>query len=115
MGVSSERTQRTDERFVVNMINPKFQPRFIRVTPFVAWAIVLIAYSITGMLFIAGEPILTGLFSALYGQLPDQAVPIANTMRILFYVLPIALDLLLSLWAFLVTTRRQPVTKPIQW
>ena len=89
-------------------------PNFIRVTPLVAWAIVLIAYSITGMLFIAGEPILTGVFSTTYDDLPDQAVPIANMLRTLFYALPIAFDLLLSLWAFLVTTRRQPVTRPIE-
>lgn len=93
----------------------KYQPSFIQVTPLVAWAIVLIAYSITGMLFIAGEPIITGVYNVLYNQIPDQAVPIATTLRLLFYAIPIAIDLLLSLWAFLVTTRRQPVTRPIEW
>ncbi len=93
----------------------KYTPMFIQVTPLIAWAIVIIAYSITGMLFIAGEPIVSGVYNALYGDLPDQAVNTASMMRLLFYILPIALDLLLSLWAFLVTTRRQPVTRPIDW
>jgi hypothetical protein len=97
------------------MLNTKYQPMFVQVTPLVAWAIVIIAYSITGMLFVAGEPIVTGLFGALYSQLPDQSIPIADTLRLLFYALPIAIDLLLSLWAFLVTTRRQPVTRPIRF
>jgi hypothetical protein len=91
-------------------MQPQYNPQFVRVTPLVAWSLVILAYCMTGMLFLAGEPIISGIYSALYNSLPDQAIGSANTLKLLFYAVPILFDLLLSLWAFLVTTRRYPVT-----
>lgn len=79
------------------------------VSPLVAWAIVIIAFSITGLMFLASEPIIATVYSSLFGMVPDEGVPTMNMLKMLYYAIPVGVNVLLFIWAFLVTTRRQPV------
>jgi len=96
VGVSSERTERTLEGSLM-------------VQPLTAWLIVIIAVSLSGVTWLISAPIVSALYSATSGMLPEEAEGVALTMRIEFMIIPIIIDVLLAVWAFLVTTRRQPV------
>jgi hypothetical protein len=79
------------------------------VQPLTAWLIVIIAVSFSGVTWLISAPIVQAFYSATSGMLPEEAEGIAMTMRIEFMIVPIIIDVLLAVWAYLVTTRRQPV------
>ena len=82
------------------------------VSPLVAWAIVIVCFSLTGMLFLASEPIVAAIYTAMYGMVPAEGAGTMNMIKLLYYGIPVAFNLGLFLWAMLVTTRRQPVIGP---
>ena len=84
-------------------------------SPLVAWAVVLLAVCITGMLWLASAPIISALYTATSGQISEQALGTAMMMRLEFIAIPIVIDVLFVIWAFLVTTRRQAVTTAGGW
>lgn len=88
---------------------------FVRVTPMVAWVIVIAVYFLTALLFISGEGIISGVYAMLYPELSKEAVGPANILRTLYYVIPILFDIFITVWAFLVTTRRQVLTREARW
>ena len=96
------------------MINPQRLPLPVRVTPLVAWSVVLIVFSVSSFLWLISEPIVHIIYTSLYGMIPSEAVGPADVMKYEFYAILIIINLLFVLWAFLVTTRRQPVTTPGQ-
>ena len=63
----------------------------------------------SGATWLISAPIVSAFFSATSSMLPEEAEGAAMTLRIQFIVFPIIIDCLLAVWAFLVTTRRQPV------
>ena len=79
------------------------------VQPLTAWLIVIVAVSMSGAVWLVSAPIVSALYLATGSYLPEEAEGIAATMRIEFMIIPIIIDCLLAVWAFLVTTRRQPV------
>ena len=79
------------------------------VQPLTAWLIVIIAVSMSGVAWLISAPIVSVFYSATADMLPEEAAGAALTMRIEFMVIPIIIDCLFVIWAFLVTTRRQPV------
>jgi len=85
------------------------------VSPLVAWTVVLLAVSITALLWLGSAPIISALYTATSGQLSEQATGPAMMMRLEFIAIPIVIDVLFVIWAFLVTTRRQAVTTPGGW
>lgn len=64
------------------------------------------------MLFLASEPMVATVYTALYGMVPDEGAPTMNMLKLLYYAIPIGWNIGLFIWAFLVTTRRQPVINP---
>jgi len=87
----------------------------IMATPFQAWAIVLIASSITFLIWIVSAPVISAMYTATSGQISDEAQGAANMMRLEFIVFPVIITVGLTIWAALVTTRRQAVTTPGGW
>jgi len=81
------------------------------VQPLTAWLIVIVAVSLSGVTWLISAPIVQALYSATSGMLPEEAEGVAMTLRIQFMIFPIIIDLLLVVWAYLVTTRRQAVVQ----
>jgi hypothetical protein len=79
------------------------------VQPLTAWLIVVIAVSMSGAVWLISAPIVQTLYSATSSYLPEEAEGIAMTLRLEFMIIPIIMDCLLTVWAYLVTTRRQAV------
>ena len=96
MGVSSEGRERNVESDQMT-------------SPLTAWLIVVIAVSMSGATWLISAPIVQVLYSSTSGYLPEEAEGIALTLRLEFMIIPIIIDLLLTVWAYLVTTRRQAV------
>ena len=82
------------------------------VSPLQAWSLVIIACSITFLLWIISAPFVAAFYTATNGKISDEAQGAANMMRIEFIIFPIAICIGLAVWAALVTTRRQIVTTP---
>ena len=81
----------------------------LMVQPLTAWIIVIIAVSMSGATWLISAPIVQALYSATSDMLPEEAAGAAMTLRIQFMIIPIIMDCLLVVWAYLVTTRRQMV------
>jgi hypothetical protein len=65
----------------------------------------------SGAVWLISAPIVQVLYSSTSAYLPEEAEGIALTLRLEFMIIPIIMDCLLAVWAFLVTTRRQPVVQ----
>jgi len=85
------------------------------VSPIFAWTITLIAIVVTAMLWLVSAPIVSALFSSTSGLLPEEASGAVLTMRLEFITIPIIICIGFIVWAYLVTTRRQLVTRPGAW
>jgi hypothetical protein len=81
------------------------------VQPLTAWLIVIVAVSMSGAVWLIAAPIVSALYLATGSYLPEEAEGIAATMRLEFMIIPIIIDVLLAIWAFLMTTRRQAVVQ----
>jgi hypothetical protein len=78
-------------------------------SPLTAWLIVVVAVSMSGAAWLISAPIVQALYLATSSYLPEEAEGIAMTLRLEFMIIPIIIDCLLTVWAYLVTTRRQAV------
>ncbi len=80
-------------------------------SPLTAWLIVLIAVCMSGITWLISAPIVSALYSSTADLLPEEAASAAMTLRIEFMIIPIIIDILLTVWAFLTTTKRQAVVQ----
>lgn len=81
------------------------------VSPLQAWGVTLIASVLTAFIWLVSAPIVSALYSATSGLLPEEAEGAAYMMRVQFIIFPIIICSLLVVWSFIVTTRRQPVVR----
>ena len=84
----------------------------VRVSPLLAWTVALMGIVITAMLWVVSAPIVTAFYNAMGSDLPEQAQGPSTTLRLQFIIFPVIICVGLVVWAFLVTTRRQVVTRP---
>jgi hypothetical protein len=87
-------------------------PLPIQVSPLVAWSLVLLTVSGTFLTWLIGEPIRAALMTQFASQLADETIPPLNILNVTWFGIPIVVSILITVWAYLVTTRRQPVISP---
>jgi heme/copper-type cytochrome/quinol oxidase subunit 2 len=75
-----------------------------------AWLVTLFTWVITGMLWVVAAPVVSALYTATSDMLPEEATSASMMLRLEFILFPIAISIGFTVWAFLVTTRRQVVT-----
>jgi|GEM_PF-4182202 len=80
--------------------------------PLHAWALVIITVGITFFLWLVLEPLRGTLMSSMSAYIPMQANTPLNILNILWFGAPIIISVLMAIWAFLVTTKRQVLVNP---
>jgi hypothetical protein len=80
--------------------------------PLHAWLLVLLTVGTTFLIWLIGEPIRQMLMDGLYGQMPTEAIAPLNILNTCWFGIPIIVSVLITIWAFLATTKRQVVINP---
>lgn len=72
----------------------------------------IIATSLTFLIWLVGEQVISALWSATTNRMNEQGLAIAQTLRSEWIIIPAAIAVLLWIWAALVVTRRQATGRP---
>lgn len=83
------------------------------VNPLIPGVIFIFAVGMTALMFTVGTPIIETMYDNIAGDIDVRGIPATNTMMLLWYGIPLVIDVLTGVWFIMVITRRQPVTRGI--
>ncbi len=81
------------------------------VNPLIPGVILVLAVSVTALMWVVGTPIVETFFDNISPDLDARATPAVNTALTLWYVIPLLICILTAIWFLMVITKRQVVTQ----
>jgi hypothetical protein len=64
-------------------------------------------------MFTVGTPIVETMYNGLIGDIDTRGLAANNVLMLLWYGVPVLIDVLTGVWFLLVLTKRQPVTQGV--